>query len=222
MFFVKKKILVVFTLLFVTAFFGFLYFELRLFPIVEKMSASLCRNYATRIINESVQEVMLTRVGEEEIVRFQKNDAGEIVSLSTDARRINLIKSYVSLEVEKRISKGKSTLEIPVGNLVGAKVFSGRGPRIKVKLTPVRSVVSDTASLFSESGINQTLHKVYLKVELDVGMMVLSRPLDCRVSDTVVICETVIVGKVPDAYTDINKIEDEVLGDIVDFSASAN
>ncbi len=219
----KRKIFIILSVLIITVFFLFLYVEFKLFPIVEKMSYSLCRNYATRIINESVQEVMLVQVGEQdEIIRFQKNEAGEIVSLSTDARLVNLIKSYVSLEVERRISEGKSVLQIPLGNILGMKTLSGRGPKIKVRLTPVRSVVSDISSIFSESGINQTLHKVFLKVEMDVGMMVLSRSLDCRVSDTVVICETVIVGKVPDAYTDINKIEDEVLGDIVDFSASAN
>ena len=219
----KRKMFLILSALLLTTFFLFLYVELRLFPIVEKMSEALCRNYATRIINESVQEVMLTQVGEkDEIVHFQKNEAGEIVSLSTNTRQVNLIKSYVSLEVEKRIAEGKSVLQIPLGNILGMKTLSGRGPKIKVRLTPVRSVVSDISSLFSESGINQTWHKVFLKVELDVGMMVLSRPLDCRVSDTVVICENIIVGKVPDAYTDINKIEDEALGDIVDFSASAN
>ena len=31
--------------------------------------------------------------------------------------------------------------------------------------------------------------------------------------------DTVIVGRVPDSYTDIEKIDDETLGDIVDFKA---
>ncbi len=202
---------------------SFLWVELRLFPIVERLAVAESRNFATVIINEAVRDVLLSdKIGEGELVHFERDSQGGVVSLSTDTYRVNLIKSEVSLEIEKRLKSSDTVLYIPLGNLTGFKMLSGKGPRIKVYLTPVKSVTTDIVSAFLESGINQTWHRVVLQVEADTGLMVLSRFFDCRVCDSIVISDSVIVGKVPDAYTDINKIEDELLGDVVDFSASSN
>ncbi len=218
-----RKLYIILPLVLSLCLFLFLWVEFKIFPIIERLAMSESRNFATVIINEAVRDVMLSEeVGEGELVHIERDKEGNVVSLTTDAYRVNLIKSYVSLEIEKRLESENTVLYVPLGNITGFKMLSGKGPRIKVNLTPVKSVTTDIVSAFLESGINQTWHRVLLQVEADTGLMVLSRFFDCRVSDTVVISDSVIVGKVPDAYTDINKIEDELLGDVVDFSASAN
>ena len=216
-----RKLLLFCVVLVLVLLVSFLIFELKLYPIVEKAALAESRNLATLTLNEAIYDV-LTDVGEGDYVRLEKGAGGEIVSLTTDTTRVNLVKSLISKEVEKRLGKGETTVYIPFGNITGIKLLSGRGPCIKVKTMPVRSVTTDIGAAFLESGINQTWHRVVLKVDADFGVMILSRTVDCRVSDAVVLSDTVIVGKVPDAFTDINKIEDELLGDVVDFSASVN
>ena len=44
-------------------------------------------------------------------------------------------------------------------------------------------------------------------------------PEKLEIEDSVVVADTVIVGKVPDGYTAINKADGELIGDIVDFRA---
>lgn len=200
---------------------SFFIFELKLYPIIEKAAVVESRNLATLTLNEAIYDV-LTDVGEGDYVRLERGEGGEIVSLTTDTTRVNLVKSLISREVEKRLGGEETEISIPLGNVTGIKLLSGHGPRIRVKTMPVRSVVTDIGAAFLESGINQTWHRVVLKVDADFGVMILSRTVECRVSDSVVLSDTVIVGKVPDAFTDINKIEDELLGDVVDFSASLN
>ncbi len=216
-----RKLLLFCVVLVLVLLVSFLIFELKLYPIVEKAALAESRNLATLTLNEAIYDV-LTDVGDGDYVRLEKGAGGEIVSLTTDTTRVNLVKSLISKEVEKRLGKGETTVYIPFGNITGIKLLSGRGPCIKVKTMPVRSVTTDIGAAFLESGINQTWHRVVLKVDADFGVMILSRTVDCRVSDAVVLSDTVIVGKVPDAFTDINKIEDELLGDVVDFSASVN
>lgn len=218
-----RRILLLFAVLIFILFVSFLIFELKLYPIVEKAALAESRNLATVTLNEAIYEVLTDeRAGEGDYVRLERGENGEIVSLTTDTTRVNIVKSLISKEVEKRLGQGDVTVYIPFGNITGIKLLSGRGPCIKVKTMPVRSVVTDIGAAFLESGINQTWHRVVLKVDADFGIMVLSRTVECRVSDVVVLSDTVIVGKVPDAFTDINKIEDELLGDVVDFSASVN
>jgi len=216
-----RKLLLFCVVLVLVLLVSFLIFELKLYPIVEKAALAESRNLATLTLNEAIYDV-LTDVGDGDYVRLEKGAGGEIVSLTTDTTRVNLVKSLISKEVEKRLGKGETTVYIPFGNITGIKLLSGRGPCIKVKTMPVRSVTTDIGAAFLESGINQTWHRVVLKVDADFGVMILSRTVDCRVSDAVVLSDTVIVGKVPEAFTDINKIEDELLGDVVDFSASVN
>ena len=201
----------------------FLILEFGLFPVVERLAITKSRNFATIVINEAVRDTLVS--GEEfekEFVHLSRDAEGNVVSLFTDTYLVNLLKSRVSVEIEKRLNGEDTVLSIPIGNLTGIKLFSGKGPNLKIRLTPARSITTDVVSTFLESGINQTWHRVFIQVEVDVGLILLSRSLDCRVSDSIVVSDSVIVGKVPDAYTDINKIEDELLGDVVDFSASAN
>lgn len=218
-----RKILLFCTILIFILVVSFLIFEIKLYPIVEKAALAESRNLATLTLNNAIYDVLTDeRTGDGDYVRLERGDGGEIVSLTTDTMRINLVKSLISQEVEKRLGQGETTVYIPLGNITGIKLLSGRGPYIKVKTMPVRSVVTDIGAVFLESGINQTWHRVVLKVDADFGVMILSRTVECRVSDAVVLSDTVIVGKVPDSFTDINKIEDELLGDVVDFSASSN
>ena len=200
---------------------AFLIFEIKLFPIIEKMAIAEGKNLATATLNESIYSVIRDN-GADDVVLLEYGDSGEIVSLTTDATRVNLIKSMISCDIESRLSDNPTKLKIPLGSLTGIKLLSGRGPDICIKALPVRSVTTDIGAVFLEAGINQTWHRVVLNVSLDLDMLVLSHAIDCHVSDTVVLTDTVIVGRVPDAYTDINKIEDELLGDVVDFSASSN
>lgn len=200
---------------------SFLLFETKLFPITERIAVAEGRNLATVTVNQVIYDV-LQENDAGGLVTLERGSGGEIVSLIADTERINLIKSLVSSRVEERLSKGYGELSIPLGSLTGVKLLSGRGPDIRIKALPVRSVTTDIGAVFLEAGINQTWHRVVLNVSLDLDMMILLHTIDCHVSDTVVLTDTVIVGRVPDAYTDINKIEDELLGDVVDFSASSN
>lgn len=192
-----------------------------LLPIVNARAVEYSRSYATEVINLAVKTVLEENTEKySEVVSAVYDGSSNVVSLSTDALALNSMKTDVSLKVLEILSEdGRDSLSIPIGNLTGMYLLSGRGFRLSVRLIPTDSVLVDTESSFTEAGINQSWHRITLRVTLRLGVIILGRHNSVEVCDGIVISDTVIVGRVPDSYTDIEKIDDETLGDIVDFKA---
>ena len=97
--------------------------------------------------------------------------------------------------------------------------MTGRGFSVSVRLIPADSVVTTVESSFSEEGINQSWHRITMRVTLKVGVIVLGEHISVDVCDSIVVADSVIVGKVPDAYTEIERADSDLVGDVVDFKA---
>lgn len=55
-------------------------------------------------------------------------------------------------------------------------------------------------SNFTSSGINQTLHRLYFTVSGTIGMILPAQTQNFVTELEVLICESVIVGEIPDVY----------------------
>ena len=96
-----------------------------------------------------------------------------------------------------RISKG---IPIPILTFLGFNILSGYGKEINLKTLSITSVTSEFKSNFLSVGINQTLHSIYLNIRTKA---VLQMPFNKReeiCENSILICENVIIGKVPDIY----------------------
>ena len=93
---------------------------------------------------------------------------------------------------------------MPLGTVSGITYLTGRGPRIRVTFTPAGSVYSEFCSTLSSSGINQSLYRVNLRLTASIRLIVLpgiSRSI--KVSSEAAIAESIIVGEVPQVYTNV-------------------
>ena len=75
---------------------------------------------------------------------------------------------------------------------------------------PESTINAAFTSEFRTAGINQTLHRVILRLAAEITVVL---PSDVQVVSTrveVPIAEHIIVGKVPEAFTDVNN-EDDML-----------
>ncbi len=191
----------------------------QLSPIVHTRAEQYSRSHATKIINSAVEEV-LTNGDYSRLVELDTDNEGNIKSLTCDSSSVNGLKNRVSLRILELLSDAdKRALKIPLGNLSGIYLLSGRGTELTVRLIPSDSILTHVESSFETVGINQTWHKVVMKITLRLGIIVLGEHSEIEISESIVLADTVIVGKVPSSYTDINKIDDETLGDVVDFRA---
>jgi hypothetical protein len=107
----------------------------------------------------------------------------------------------MTIGIEKRLKEKLSQgVEIPLFSFSGLKVISGYGPKIKYKTVNVVSVVCDFLSDFSQMGINQTLHSIYLEITSVVNIQApfVEKNKECKTK--VLINEAVLIGKIPEVY----------------------
>ncbi|MDQ2086939.1 sporulation protein YunB [Herbivorax sp. ANBcel31] len=164
------------------------------------------------IINNSVARAVYDNFPEEidyeEIVKINKDEFKKINSIQTDVGKLNRIFSEVTLDIQEQLdSIGDEKIGIPVGVVTGNSIFSARGPRVNIKIIPAGSVETDFRSEFVSAGINQTKHRIYFLVETKVGIAVPFTEQTTKVTTSIPIAETVIVGDVPQYYMNFEGIE---------------
>ena len=99
-----------------------------------------------------------------------------------------------------------SELRIPIGSAIGGELFSGRGPKVTVKILSVTYIRTKLENTFVDAGINQTRHKIMLDVSVDVEVFVPGyRDVIETVETRVEVAETIIVGRVPNVYTEFGQ-----------------
>ena len=90
------------------------------------------------------------------------------------------------------------------------------GPDIKIKMMTDGNVITDLKSEFKEAGINQTLHRVYLEVVCNVTILTPYETITETITNQVLLIEGVIVGNIPDAYYNLQRLNEDQLIDMVD------
>lgn len=164
--------------------------------------------------------------GYTDFVKLRYGEDGNVASLETDTANIALVSGDIIDAVADVLGNDrKLTVHIPAGNLSGGVLFTGRGPDIQIQLVASPKITCDIQNEFFENGINQTLHRIIACVETEIYVLIPAAPQQITVTAEYCIAETVIVGKVPDAYTKINRFADDIaeseIDDIYDFGASA-
>lgn len=119
---------------------------------------------------------------------------------------INAITSDVANKIQEELdNKGRQKIEIPLGSFTGFKLFSGKGPGMKMTIIQVGDVETDLRSEFTSQGINQTLHRVYLQVRCKMNILTPFDGISKDVTNQVLLIENVIVGNIPNTYYNLEE-----------------
>lgn len=185
---------------------GFSVLQSRMRPVVEQYAVSRVTYLATRIINNVIDEELSQAGGVyDNLVSFEKNQNGDIAALKTDIVRINQLKAAITSRVAEELAQlDTSQIAIPLGNLLGGDLLSGRGPKIPVQLVPVGSVTANFISAFTNAGINQTRHQIVIDATVSMSVIAPGTRAGCQVNTKVNIAETILIGNVPEGYTYID------------------
>ena len=172
----------------------------------------------TDAINSAVIDELSQNPGiYEALVTVGRLENGEISSINTDTVKINILKSNVTLRMLENLAAMESrNFTVPLGTLLGGNLFLGRGPGISLRIMPVGALSSTLKSQFLSAGINQTLHRVVIEVEVGITVVMPGAAVYITKSDQVVLGETVIVGAVPESYTYIDDTRDSTIEKIFD------
>ncbi len=201
----SKKICLFFAVIIAVSLLVVSYVERFFAPIIRTMAVSRSEVLLSQEIANEINETMSENgITYGDIISFVLDKDGRINAMTTNIVMANKLKSFLALSILTRITNVDETeLSIPVGNLTGISILSGRGPEMKVKVIPIGSVQTELSSQFVSAGINQTQHRIIMEVTSNVDIILPSETVSTTVSVNVVIAETVIVGSVPDSYAEI-------------------
>ena len=187
---------------FTVSFLVLIVFFSRVRPIVAVLARAEAREYVLTAINRAVEEEVTSgRLRYAELVTLEKDASGAITALVTDMAQINLLQSRVSNGVAVNIvNLMNADLAIPIGNVVGGIIFSGRGPSVPIRVESVTDVSTQVQNDFSSGGINQTRHKITLAISAEIVILIPGNRVMATVETEVAIAETIIVGNVPNVY----------------------
>jgi len=176
--------------------------ELRVRPLVEQMAVHQVDARLTGEVNNAVLATLAAQeISYDKLICVQRDGEGAITAITSDMPQINLLRSLVVADVLRAVQEvDVSALSIPLGSVLGSDLFWASGPRIEVKSLTAGTVSAEVRSEFSSAGINQTLHRVVLDIQIPLTILLPGGGVKTQVSTQVCVAETVIVGKVPDTY----------------------
>ncbi len=193
---------------------AYILFNWKITPVFSTYAAYAARSVAVRKINDAVGQVLKAdSVRYDTLMIYQKNDAGQIVAVQANTTQINALKYEITGQALDALNAlPESTINIPLGNIMGGPLFSGRGPNVPLRFSPVEDVDCDITSKFSAAGINQTKQDIYLTVHADMTAMLSNSEATIHVQNVFMIGESVIVGTVPGQYFNVTGSNSSVNG----------
>lgn len=143
-----------------------------------------------------------------EMLTVTREENGSCLVIA-DTAKINRVASLASADAQRRMAEiGEDGVELPVGDVSGALLMGGRGPKLRVGFSPVGSITAETVSSLHSSGINQCIYSVDLVLTAHIQLVLGGRAKVIEVVGKNPICQTVIVGEVPQVYTNVANEED--------------
>lgn len=191
-------------------------------PIIKKYSINKAELLVNELINRAVYSVLeQNQISYNEIVKLSLSSDNVVTSIETDTLKINLMKTKIISEIQRVFNENQQiNISIPVGTLTGNDYLIGRGPSISFVIKMSSAVLSELTSEFIEAGINQTIHRIMLNVTAKIYLVMPWFKTNTEVKNNFSLAETVIVGRVPDAFTYVIESSDnELAGYLFDYGA---
>lgn len=178
-------------------------------PIIERqckvIAKSTASEYANQVCNKAMENLTY-----EDLCTIDRDSEGRIRLISLNVVNVNKLNSQIALEIQEKLNDSTSSkFYIRLGSFTGSKLLSGRGPNVEVRMSTIGSVTTDIKSEFEETGINQTLHKIYIDINCNVSILSPFKDIDEQITAQVLLSETVISGDIPDSYYDLEGMSPE-------------
>lgn len=194
-------------------------FDLYIKPTLARLLNYQCQLTAERIISNAVFGHVGDRLnGYKDIVSFIFDNNGRISALNTDQNKINSLKALINDSINSEIGNiSEETVKISIGSLSGISYFYGMGKDLEFRVEPKGKAETKLVSKFKSAGINQTIHSIVLEVSVALTPVIAGFNEEVRVDTNLIISQTVLIGEVPDSYSNII-LDEEYYSELADFN----
>lgn len=182
-----------------------LFVEGNLTRVVLSLAQAQARAMAVRILNEAAAELLASgEVTYDALMHVTADESGRVRLIQANTPEMNRLAAKVSLMSQEKLQANRDqVVRVPLGSALGMTLFAGAGPKIEVQVLPVGSVQVEFHTDFQTAGINQTRHRVTLLLTAQVQLVIPTGAKTVEASTQVAMAESIIVGEVPDTFTDV-------------------
>ena len=198
---IKRKIAISFISLIFLFVLTLIYLNNVVNPVIISTSTAKIRSLSQRAVENVVWHVISDSTIYDSLVNIIRNEDGKIVAINSNAATINMLSLELTDKSQSALSKmGANGIDIPIGSFSGMPIFTGRGPSINIKMLPIGTIYCKFDSSFTSAGINQTNHRIYLKVFSSVSVILPTANQRIDTETELMIAESIIVGEIPSTY----------------------
>lgn len=190
--------------------------------LINNYAHSKAKIISNSVINDTVYDYLNQKgIKYTDLMNINTKEDGTVTSVEFDSIEMTKLKSGILSLVQNNISSKETiTMNIPFGTLTGNQLLNNRGPKIKINMKISSAVYSKIKSEFISAGINQTMHRITMSISTDIYFIMPWYRSSGSYETEFVLAETVIVGEVPDAYTNVIEYPgSNIAGEIFDYSA---
>ena len=147
--------------------------EARLRPMVVAAAQAQTQNEMTRVVEDAIwNQLEESGVGYTDLVTIQRGEDGAITAVTTDTAALNRLRAQLLGAALAALEGVDVTqIQIPLGSLLDFDLLWGLGPTVKVHAMTVGTAAGEFSSEFSSAGVNQTLHRISLELEIPLTLM---------------------------------------------------
>ena len=189
------------------------------FISVKPFAFTYAKSEAETIILNAVNEAVLCVLAQNNITynnisNISRDSDEKITGIEIDIEKVNLLKSSISNEIARIVAtRNRYDLNIPIGTLLGSEYTTGYGPKIRFKMQLTETAILDFESRFESAGINNVLHQIIIKIDVNASVLMMGCTDSFSVSTTALAAQTVIAGDVPDSFTNVIEYPENDLAD---------
>lgn len=186
-----------------------LFFNFYVNPVIIEISEATVKSMTSKSVNSAVQTIINNTNLYDDIIQINTDAEGNITSFQVKSVLINRLGKDIGKTAQQNLEMiGGEGIEIPLGTLTGIPMFVGMGPEVSFHVQPIGTITSTFSSEFISAGINQTNHRIYMNVTASVSMVLPTASRNITTNTQILLCESIIVGKVPDTYLNSNSLDE--------------
>lgn len=177
---------------------------------------------ATKIANRTAAQVLLEYAdlcADAISVNYDGNQ--NVTAVHTNTAAINTVRTAMtdrSITAMEQLSA--LAVAIPLGTLSGWHWLSGLGPLLTFPVSFTTTVVSDVSSALEAVGINQSIYRVLIHLEINLYVVTPGGRSTVGAHVSYPMAETVLLGEVPDNLTEVYGDDQSMLGQIFDYGTT--
>ena len=197
----KKKRYIITICVFFVLLVVYIMFSIIVNPVIVNTIELRVKSISTRAMNSAIADVVMGSVIYDDLINIVTDELGNISMIQANSLEINNLTKNLAQATENKIEQyGKNGVSIAVGSFTGIPLFVGMGPNVNLKATPIGAVSCSFVSKFESAGINQTIHRIYVDVTANVGVVLPLVTKKFITKQQLLVSESIIVGSVPEVY----------------------